>query len=139
MLPQERWGKEFDGLMHVTDWYPTLFDLANIEDDCSQCDGVSQVDALLYGSESARTSLLYDCYILGEDSSLYLQSACGVRNSQFKLLHHFSDNETDLYFSQHKTGISDDDLEYTENCVVPTSGNFTVSVIYPTFLIHLMI
>lgn len=30
-IPEELWGTEYHGLMHVTDWLPTLADAANFE------------------------------------------------------------------------------------------------------------
>jgi len=32
-IPEERWGTEYHGMMHVTDWLPTLASAAGIELD----------------------------------------------------------------------------------------------------------
>lgn len=30
-IPEERWGTEYDGIMHVTDWLPTLASGAGVD------------------------------------------------------------------------------------------------------------
>jgi arylsulfatase A-like enzyme len=121
--------------MHAVDWYPTFLELVNISDTCKNCDGISQKNALLHGTHSARSNMLYDCFVHTGDASMvrsiYTNAACGVRDSQYKLLHHYADNSTDRYFTQYSVVDSDDDLDATQNCITSDSGNnFTVSECY---------
>ncbi|CAM9812549.1 unnamed protein product [Ectocarpus sp. 4 AP-2014] len=77
-IPEERWGTEYDGLMHVTDWLPTIAGAAEIDLDggAGPFDGVDQwplITSVAAEAEfgSARDEMMYnfDPYILWVDSS----------------------------------------------------------------------
>lgn len=68
-IPEERWGTEYDGLMHVTDWLPTIAGAAEIElvggYVCSQPNLHSSAVPCLYTTRSLRRGNLYLCACLG--------------------------------------------------------------------------
>ncbi|CAM9401472.1 unnamed protein product [Ascophyllum nodosum] len=75
-LPEEIWGSEYSGLMHVTDWLPTLASAAKIElnGSAGALDGIDHWEyltdrELLSSGESPRTEMLYnfDPYIMWAD------------------------------------------------------------------------
>lgn len=114
LVPQARQGSQMSGLMHVTDWFPTILELAGIEEDNDDLDGMSQVQGLMHTGESARTHLLYDCYHKVDNvSKPLLETECGVRNEQYKLLHANSVNafHPDTFQSlwYNETYVMDDD------------------------------
>eukprot|EP00622_Pseudochattonella_farcimen_P004689 FR740128.1.p1 GENE.FR740128.1~~FR740128.1.p1 ORF type:complete len:322 (+),score=33.05 FR740128.1:77-967(+) len=61
-IPIEVRGSTYDGLFHVTDWMPTIFEFLNASDVLadSQLDGLSHWSAILDQSVSPRHSLLYN-------------------------------------------------------------------------------
>eukprot|EP00903_Cladosiphon_okamuranus_P009879 g9384.t1 len=80
-IPEERWGTEYDGMMHVTDWLPTLASAAGITLDggAGPLDGVDHWDYITSAATAANTDtprqeMLYnfDPYMLGanEDGSI---------------------------------------------------------------------
>ncbi len=95
---------------------------------CTKCDGGNQKSALLYGSKSTRSLMLYDCYTNTEDNwDIYTNGGCGIRDTQYKLLHHYSDNITDGYMSQYDVLDDDSDISTINNCVIPSTGKFEVN------------
>jgi arylsulfatase B/arylsulfatase I/J len=63
-LPKGVEGSTYSGLMHVSDWFPTILDLAGIHykpDDDYKLDGVSQKIGFKYGeSSNPRDFMLYN-------------------------------------------------------------------------------
>eukprot|EP01105_Mastigella_eilhardi_P015906 TRINITY_DN3643_c0_g1_i4.p1 TRINITY_DN3643_c0_g1~~TRINITY_DN3643_c0_g1_i4.p1 ORF type:complete len:477 (+),score=97.28 TRINITY_DN3643_c0_g1_i4:361-1791(+) len=54
-------GKSLNNLMHVTDWLPTIMDLAGVDSEApNKLDGVSQWNAISKGSSSPRTRIIHN-------------------------------------------------------------------------------
>ena len=85
LLPETLRGSSYDGIMHVSDWFPTILELAGVSyspDEDSMLDGVSQVQAWTLGVDSnLRTFLLYNYYIdiQGEHFSVSVNAPVGER------------------------------------------------------------
>ncbi|CAM9251444.1 unnamed protein product [Pylaiella littoralis] len=80
-IPEERWGTKYGGIMHVTDWLPTIASGAGIDlhGAAGALDGVDQWDSIVnketaLESQTPRQELLYnlDPYIMwtGDDDSI---------------------------------------------------------------------
>ncbi|ELT93060.1 hypothetical protein CAPTEDRAFT_21969 [Capitella teleta] len=79
-------GVENNGLMHVTDWLPTIVDLAGGSVPASDgLDGVVQTDMVINNGDSARTTMIYN---IDRESDIgqpkFGEMAC--RNLQYKLI-----------------------------------------------------
>ncbi|CAM9864814.1 unnamed protein product, partial [Hapterophycus canaliculatus] len=77
-IPEERWGSEYDGLMHVTDWLPTIAKAAGVElfGSAGRFDGEDHWEFITDAATadefgSPRTEMLYnfDPYILWTTSA----------------------------------------------------------------------
>ena len=83
-------GTNYSNLFHVTDWFPTLLDFADIDftaDDDYELDGVSHYKLLMGWSTTApRDYMLYNSYynVEGEkfDYDRYTNQSFAVRDSQ---------------------------------------------------------
>jgi arylsulfatase A-like enzyme len=82
-------GVEIDGLMHITDWIPTLVELAGGSVSDPDLDGFSQVDMILNGGPSARSNMMYN---MDREIQFGLPTfgEIAARNTQYKLLWGFS-------------------------------------------------
>jgi arylsulfatase A-like enzyme len=114
--------------MHSTDWFPTILDLASIDYKCDDCDGMSQKEALINGSESLKELMLYDCYVnIPGLTDIYTNATCAVRDKIYKLMHHFEDFKTDLTYDIDEIIDGDDNLNDATQCsTVDSYGKFNV-------------
>ncbi|CAM9358702.1 unnamed protein product, partial [Ascophyllum nodosum] len=100
-LPKESWGTTYDGLMHVSDWVPTLASAVGggqITGSAGNLDGIDHWESILTAhtkdsskDSSPRTELLYnwDAYIISSsnETTENLEAAQGAfRDSEWKLL-----------------------------------------------------
>jgi arylsulfatase B len=124
LLKSKLQGSSFYGLMHVSDWFPTIMDLAGIkyeEREGFALDGVSQVDAWSSG-ESVRTEMLYNSVynVKNKAFEYWTNGWFAVRNEQYKLAHFFNSS----YYAQwynFDMELNDDDEPNVSECSA-TSG-----------------
>lgn len=120
-------GKHYQGLMHVTDWFPTLLSIANVKyapaEGARPLDGIDQKDALLSGDPSIgpdsgpRGNILYNYYDnskvpadsrMGAAAATWLSDKVfAVRNGQYKLVHALVDSSSGTEIAE---GGDDDPL-----------------------------
>jgi len=123
-------GSTYDGLMHVSDWFPTMLALAGITytpDSEHSLDGVNQVDGWL-NVRTPRDTLLYNYYTALTDYSfnIWYNGSFAVRDERFKLMHTYDDSLYGAWYNP--TDIVDTDEELTEDnrCAQQfLSGDFT--------------
>eukprot|EP01038_Epipyxis_sp_PR26KG_P004056 gene4056-5799_t len=102
-LLHQYYGREYYGLMHAVDWFPTILELAGIEYEAAdgyELDGVSQVSGIKgLVTDFPRKHMLYNIYlnVSGEDFDIYENANVAVRNVQYKLMHHYTGNAMDGY------------------------------------------
>ncbi len=115
-------GTSFDGIMHVSDWMPTILELAGISDYVPaagfELDGVSQVADFTVnnGQDSstyARQDMLYNMWTKIADSDWTVTGSnptgvAAVRNLNYKLMYAYED-DADL------TGWDDLDVELAQD------------------------
>lgn len=119
ILPQAVRGLKYKGLMHTSDWFPTILELAGIDEyepaEGFELDGISQAAAILEGRTSnfPRTKMLYNVYVnmdsMSFDLNSYTQAA--VRNEQYKLIYAFVDNSVTKWYD-----YKGDDTDIVGDC-----------------------
>ena len=122
-------------LFHVTDWFPTLLDMAGVKYKPAvgyHLDGVSHFAALQTpgGEDAPREFLLYNYYYDPDDTSknLWTGKAAAVRNARYKLIHTFDNKWSGAWYTDGEQYDADDDFTQVGGCSVTTaisSGTFT--------------
>lgn len=118
--------------MHVTDWFPSILDLAGIEHSpgtSNALDGVSQVEAWEKGADyNSRSYMLYNYYydINDEDFTMWTSAPLAVRNSQYKLIHAYTGGSSADWWS-YDTKKDNDDMLADATCgqVDALDGTYT--------------
>lgn len=130
LLPNSGSPRTYDGLMHVSDWFPTLLSIANITnfepEPGYELDGIDQFSAMITNSNSPRSSMLYNLIynVQGQNFDIWSSGGFAIRNSRYKLLHYYV-NGNSRYYSANTAMDNDDDIENTGVCNPSTSGTYT--------------
>jgi arylsulfatase A-like enzyme len=132
-------GSSHSGLFHVTDWFPTILEMARITyEPVLPLDGFSQVNSLLSGEESPREYVLYNFYtnIEGKMSDFFNNAGGAIRDSKYKLLHTYTNSNEDWFTNDYQ--FTDDSIVTEESttftpsydifCSAPTATTFEVSI-----------
>jgi arylsulfatase A-like enzyme len=123
-------GITYDGLMHISDWFPTILALANIDytpDDDFSLDGVNQIDGWS-GKSIPRTSMLYNMYIKLTDYNfnIWTNGSFAVRDDKYKLMHTYDDHSYGAWFDIDTEVLDDDELDSGDRCAQQfVTGSFT--------------
>jgi arylsulfatase A-like enzyme len=131
MIPDNARGTEYPGLFHVSDWFPTILELADIEYSPTTTDhtldGVSQAQAMFGLSTVPRDHILYNLYYNVEKKPFYLNrnSAFGVRKNNLKLLHSFEDTDQAMWYD-FSEALDDDSVMDSGSCpqMLALRGNY---------------
>jgi arylsulfatase A-like enzyme len=135
MLDESLRGTTFDNLFHVSDWFPTILELADITytpEAGYSLDGVSQVSSWSTG-DVVRTTMLYNTYTNIEQyyTDMWQNGTFAVRNEQYKLIHFFNGS----YAQWHEYYVEQDDDDnlntVSSDCTFKGSykdGNFTYAL-----------
>ncbi len=98
-------GSTYSGIMHVSDWFPTILELAGISSYSPapghDLDGFSQVAAMTNMVDTnPRQHLLYNMYlnVQKESFSMYGNAALALRDERYKLLHAFVNNPSSKWY-----------------------------------------
>lgn len=127
-------GTVYQGLMHVSDWFPTMLALAGITyvpDDDHPLDGINQIPGW-GGTSNPRTSMLYNMYIAltDYDFNIWYNGSFAVRNTRFKLMHTYNDSSYGAWYTPENEIDGDDDIDSDNRCAQQfVTGDFTVSSI----------
>lgn len=99
-LPSTVKGKSYAGLFHVSDWFPTILNIAGIAYNPGighELDGYDQYPSITnHNLLSPREYMLYDyCYdVENKFFDLWKNSTAAVRNSRYELMHTFLSSKT---------------------------------------------
>ena len=124
-------GSVYTGLMHISDWFPTILALAGIvyEADADHpLDGVNQIDGWLEKS-TPRDSILYNMYVAltDYDFDIWYNGSFAVRDSRFKLMHTYNDTDYGAWYSPDTLIDTDEDLDSDSRCAQQfVTGDFMV-------------
>jgi hypothetical protein len=122
-------GRIYTGLMHVSDWFPTIMAMAIIDyepPEGKELDGYNQLTAFVTNN-SPRDYILYnyftDVEVSGNKFDMWSNGTFAIRDTQYKLMHSFNNptyTEWDEYID------NDDSLDGAE-CSQQSSlqGSFT--------------
>ena len=127
LLAPELVGKAHDKLMHVTDWFPTILEIAGVEHEPRagyDLDGVSQFKSWTTGT-AARTVMLYNsAYNVKERDFQYTtNSAFAIRTERFKLMHYFNSTYYAGWYDS-ETVSEDDEGSNESECSATSSYVF---------------
>jgi arylsulfatase A-like enzyme len=132
LISKSSQGMRYSKLMHVSDWFPTILDLASISyepEESKILDGVSHVSAWLDGSEETpRDYVLYNYYYgigsMGLDK--WTNGSFAIRNEKYKLMHTYDSPIYGKWFEPGTLIENDDSLsEGVCNTNLASSGEFT--------------
>jgi arylsulfatase A-like enzyme len=132
-------GSSYDNVFHVTDWFPTLVDLAGGSYDAPSgydLDGVSHYDSIFNGDDAPRDYMLYNYYYdpASPDEDLWAGKAMAIRDSRYKLVHTYDSSSAGTWYTTDMTLDSDDNFEMYDGCAqfaALLDGEFTVRYITP--------
>ena len=131
-------GKTFNGLMHVSDWFPTILDLANITNFKPrigyELDGISQFQSWKSDILPIRKDMLYNsAYQVAKKNFHYMTNGSfAVRNEKYKLIHFYdSPNYGDWY--DYNTVSNDDDSPNVAECATTTYDYFNGKFVYALY------
>jgi arylsulfatase A-like enzyme len=138
-------GITYGGLMHVTDWFPTILSMADVNyspPSGYELDGVSHWSTILAltsksddsASSGPRDYLLYNYYTDIKDGS-WDNPVRAVRNTQYKLIDTMADNDFDGWNDVDTEVDDDDQLDDMGTC---TQYKTTKSGTYTSFLFDLI-
>jgi len=110
-------GSTYDGVFHVSDWFPTILQLAEINytpDAGFELDGTSQVSGMA-GNDEPRDFMLYNYYINVDefDFNMYVNGPLAIRMGKYKLIHAFVDNPSSQWYDYDDTMDDDSNLAAT--------------------------
>jgi arylsulfatase A-like enzyme len=133
LLPSSTWGTKYDGLMHVSDWFPTILEFALVdykEREQFPLDGVSQALSMVSDTNmNTRTYMLYNYYTQVETISfnMWTNAPFAVRNSQYKLMHAYVNDELTSGWFDTEMLLEDDDSLVCGTCSQNDAmiGNYT--------------
>jgi len=123
-------GVVYTGLMHVSDWFPTILALGGITyeaDEDHALDGVNQIDGWL-GASTPRDSMLYNMYVHLTDYSfnIWYNGSFAVRDARFKLMHTYNDTDYGAWYQPETEIETDEDLDDDNRCAQQfLTGDFT--------------
>lgn len=124
-------GSTYNGLMHVSDWFPTMLGWAGVNYaplGGHELDGFDHSTAMtLAGSFGEavvdhtlypRQTLLYNMYtnVEGKDFDTSINSPVAIRDKQFKLIHAYTNSKSSEWFSVMDTEGGDDSVSDLATC-----------------------
>ncbi|XP_071494944.1 arylsulfatase I-like isoform X2 [Diadema antillarum] len=113
--PIEKPGRRSDGMMHVCDWMPTLYELAGGDSkQLNNLDGMSVWGMLSRGEESPRNEILHNIDPVGNFSALRIGDYKVIQGISYK------DKWSDWYPPE---GVSAEELDFQD----PVPNSFVVS------------
>ena len=128
-------GTVYKGLMHISDWFPTILALANIDYDPpteNLLDGVNQADAWSneVGSTDVtpRSYMLYNKYtdLTDYNFNIWTNGSFAVRDARYKLMHTYNDAVYGNWYNAALEIDGDDDLDSDDRCAQQfVTGEFT--------------
>jgi arylsulfatase A-like enzyme len=122
-LLKDQSGIVYDNLFHVSDWFPTILDMAGASYDAPadyELDGYSHYEAISNNDDAdydvvPREYMLYNAYtkVMEGDGAytfdVWTNGVFAIRNSQYKLIHSY--NGSKLMEAVNDDVVNDDDAE----------------------------
>ena len=127
-------GTYYDGLFHVSDWFPTMLDMGGVEYQATpghEPDGVSQFEVMFGGgSDYPRKYLLYNYYYDPAHTHATYENTVpvAIRNGQYKLMHTYQSPVAADWYNSVDVFVGDDKLNDAAGCDQASAwedGSFT--------------
>ena len=133
MFSSKLQGSSYSNVFHVSDWFPTILDMAGVKYSPKSkyaLDGVSHLDAITDGKDAPREYMLYNYYYDPSSSKedLWSGKAMAIRNDRYKLMHTYQSPTAAQWYDGTTQMQFDDDLGNYDGCAQFTavmSGSFT--------------
>ena len=135
LLKDSQKGKVHEGLMHVSDWFPTMIELAGVphnERSGFELDGVSHVSSW-DTNVPVRTEMLYNSVhnVKNKGFDIMTNGWFAVRNQQYKLSHFFNSAYYAQWYEPSVENADDEESNISE-CAATSSyafdGDFTYAL-----------
>ena len=137
LLPASTVGLQYQGLMHISDWFPTVLQLSGVDFTPAtgfEFDGFSHVDAWLGDQSSTsfpREVVLYNYYTNVDfyTFNIWVNGSFAIRDAQYKLMHTFNSSTYGAWYSTSSVDEDDDALDADVRCAPQAGfgdGDFTV-------------
>jgi arylsulfatase A-like enzyme len=116
LLPAAVLGTTYNGLFHISDWFPTIVELTashyNIKKGF-ELDGVSHLDAWMSASVSPRRYMLYNYYTNVDfyTFDMWINGSFAIRDTQYKLIHAFNSSTYATWYTTDDIDADDDNIE----------------------------
>ena len=138
-------GSQYSSMFHVSDWLPTILGMADIDytpEAGHELDGVSHASNLMVKNPvEVRSTMLYNFYTNiegqfhdGQMWNMWTDAPLAIRDSQYKLIHTYDDNNYSGWYSQDSKDEDDDSLVNAATC----SQTDTLTGNYSFFLFDLL-
>ena len=126
-------GSQYEGVFHVTDWFPTILSMTNSDfkpDAAHPFDGIDNAAALLEGAEPPRNVMLYNYYDRVQQLSgdIWTDTPMAIRNAQYKLMHTYDSNTAGAWYTKDQLIEDDDEMSLATGCSQTTSFKGTFKV-----------
>jgi len=126
LLPLDVQGTNYAGLMHISDWFPTILELTQTEfipEDDFMLDGVSHVSAWMGSDKSPRSNVLYNYYTNVDfyTFDMWVNGSFAIRDIQYKLMHTFNSSTYGAWYNTDEIDEDDDALDADVRCA-PQAG-----------------
>ncbi len=132
LIADEFVGTTYGNLMHISDWFPTILSLADIEYTAPsgyELDSYDHSDSIFGDSDAPRSLLLHNIYYNFTDGDDYNDFSSNIqfaiRNKKYKLVHAY-DNGYKVY--DYDDELSDDDIAQSASevsCGFDLKGTYT--------------
>lgn len=126
LLPTTSIGTTYNGLFHISDWFPTILELTSSSfepSDDFKLDGVSHLNAWMGLENSPRDLVLYNYYTNVDfyTFDMWINGSFAIRDTQFKLMHAFNSSTYGGWYDTQTIDADDDALDADVRCA-PQAG-----------------
>ena len=125
LIPSNRKGLTYNNVFHVTDWFPTMLEMAGkpfvpVRDEYA-LDGVSHFASFLDDNSNNGTSprefMLYNSYynVRTYDFDMWKTGSLAIRDDRYKLIHFYNNTIYAGWYDTYVENTDDDNMD-TEEC-----------------------
>ena len=133
LIPTDRQGLTYNNVFHVTDWFPTMLEMAGrpfipTRDEYA-LDGVSHFASFLDDNANNGTAprdfMLYNSYynVRTFDFDMWKTGSLAIRDERYKLIHFYDNNKYSSWYDTYVENNDDDNMETVECSALSDEAN----------------